>query len=969
MNKAIASGVNVRAAAESDAKSIVDLHFASVRHYGSKFYPPKTLESWSPTPDERRWDRMRRAITSGTEVFLVAEIGVEICGFGVLYPAEAQLRALYVHPAYGRQGIGSLLLSHLESLAIAKGLRELRLDASVNAEAFYRTREFEVVDRGIHRLSSGVNMQCVRMRKSLGPAEHGRHSTVERNPPGETPGARCSELGPFAFREPPGGDNLSAAMITVQEALMAAVRALGEGQLGRAEALCREVLAREPRQADALHLLGLIAHQAGHREPAVELLQQAANLRPNSHEVHRNLGLALMTIGRLDEAIEALRRSIAVRPLAATYTNLGIALAAKGQAEAAIAAHRQCIAIQPDYAEGHYNLGNALLEKGRLDEAIGAHRRAIALNPRYHEAFANLANAMKFKGQLDEAIDLYHQAIALRPGAAESYYNLGIAFFEKGKVEESIAAYRQAIAAEPRFFKAHCNLGNVLKSKGQLDEAIAAYRQAIASKLDYAEGHSSLGIALLEKGGIDEAIAAHRRAVSLNPNLAEAHNNLANALKAKGELDEAIAGYRRAIELKADYPEAHYNLANALHAKGQLDLAVASSSRALAARPDYIEAHNNLGNVFKDQGDFEHAIAAYEQAIAIKPDFAEAHSNLGTVLQNMGQYDAAIAAFRRAIGFQPDFAKAHLNLAFVLLLQGDFASAWPEYEWRWKCVNGEAFTQPLWSCEELHGRTILLHPEQGFGDTIHMARYLPMVAARGGRVVLECQPELHRLLERLPGVSQVVPKGRPRPAFDRYCPLLSLPRVFGTTLQSIPAEPAYLSADPQLVEAWRQRVSEAGGLKVGLVWAGSAGHLNDKNRSIPLARLSRFREIQGVRFYSLQKGPAAAQAAADPPPLPIADFDPLLTDFAETAALIANLDLVISVDTAVAHLAAALGKPVWLLLPFVPDWRWLLDRDDSPWYPTMRLFRQKAIGDWDEVIERVAEALGLRAQEALSPES
>lgn len=750
-------------------------------------------------------------------------------------------------------------------------------------------------------------------------------------------------------------------MMTVHEALTAAVRSLGEGQLGRAEALCREVLAREPQHADALHLLGLIAHQAGHREAAVDILGRTAGLRPSSHEVHRNLGLALMSVGRFDEAIGAFRRSSALRPLAATWTNLGVALAAKGRAEDAIAAHRQCLALQPDFAEGHYNLGNALLEKGNLDEAIAAYRQALALNPRYHEACANLANAVKFKGQVDEAIALYRRAIALRPAAAESHYNLAIALYENGQVEEAIASYRQAIAAEPRFYKAHCNLGNLLKERGQLDDAIAAYRQSIAHKPDYAEGYSSLGIALMEKGALDDSIAAHRRAVSLNPDLAEAHNNLANALKAKGELDEAIAEYRRAIELKADYPEAHYNLANALHAKGQFDLAVASSGRALAGRPDYIEAHNNLGNVFKDKGDFEHAIAAYERAIAIKPDFAEAHSNLGTVLQSMGRYDDATAAFRRAIAFQPDFAKAHLNLAFVLLLQGDLANAWPEYEWRWKCVGGETFTQPLWTGEELRGRTILLHPEQGFGDTIHMARYVPRVAARGGRVVLECQPELQRVFERLPDVWRVVPKGQPRPEFDVQCPLLSLPHVFGTTLESIPAEPEYLSADPQLAEAWSKRIDAPPGLKVGLVWAGSAGHLNDRNRSIPLARLARLREIEGVRFHGLQKGPAAAQAAADPPPLPMTDFDPLLTDFAETAALVANLDLVISVDTAVAHLAAALGKPVWLLLPFVPDWRWLLDREDNPWYPTMRLFRQKAIGDWDEVVERVAEALGRRA--------
>jgi tetratricopeptide (TPR) repeat protein len=746
-------------------------------------------------------------------------------------------------------------------------------------------------------------------------------------------------------------------MTSVQEALAAAVRHMREGQLPQAEQMCRQVLRQEPENPDALHLLGLIAHQTGHREAAAGLLGQAAALRPQWHEVHRNLGLVLASIGRLDEAIVAYRRAVALQPQAATYTNLGNALTAKGQFDGAVDAHRQSVALQPAYAEGQYNLGNALLQRGDVDEAIRAYHQAIALNPQLVEAHGNLASALRRRGRLEEAIAHYRRAVALRPRSAESHYNLSIALHEYGHLEESVDACHHAIAAEPRFAQAHFQLGNLYKAQGRIDQAVGAYRQAIVVKPDYAEAYSSLGSALQEKGAMEESIVAHRHAVSLDPGLPEAHNNFGNALKANRQLDESIAAYRRAIELKPDYAEAHYNLANALHEKGQLDLAVASSARALSVRPDYIEAHNNLGNFLKDTGDFEQAIAAYKNAIALKPGYAEAHSNLGTVLQSMGRFAEAIDAFRRSIELQPDFAKGHLNLAIVLLLQGELANAWPEYEWRWKCVEGASFAQPLWEGEALAGRTILLHPEQGFGDTIHFARYVPRVAARGGRVVLECQPELRRLLERLPGVWRVVPRGEPRPAFDVHCPLLSLPRVFGTTLESIPAETAYLSADPELVQTWRQRLTEARGLKVGLAWAGSAGHLNDKNRSIPLARLSRLREIEGVRFYSLQKGPAAAQATAGPPLLPIIDFDAQLTDFGETAALIANLDVVISVDTAVAHLAAAMGKPVWLLLPFVPDWRWLLVGEASPWYPTMRLFRQQAIGAWDEVIERVAKAL------------
>jgi lipoprotein NlpI len=432
------------------------------------------------------------------------------------------------------------------------------------------------------------------------------------------------------------------------------------------------------------------------------------------------------------------------------------------------------------------------------------------------------------------------------------------------------------------------------------------------------------------KGQIDEAITAYRQAVVLNPNYAEAHNNLGNALNGQGQLDEAIAAWRQAIVLK----------------------------------PSYAEAHNNLGNAMRGKGHLDDAIAAYHQAIALRPGYAEAHYNLGVALNDKGQLDDAIAAYRQAIIIRPKFAEAHHSLSLLLLSRGDFQHGWDEHEWRWKCKDFPSvprnFAQPQWDGRPLDGRTLLLYAEQGFGDALQFIRYVPMVAQRGGRIIIECKAELQRLFQTMAAGCQIVVRGQPLPAFDLQCPLLSLPLVFGTTLANLPRNVPYLHADAEAAGRWQRRMADHSPLvRVGLVWSGSPGHKNDRNRSTKLARLAPLVQAPGVRFFSLQKGDAGAEAKRPPPGMELIDWTEELTDFADTAALIANLDLVITVDTAVAHLAGAMGKQVWTLLPFVADWRWLLEREDSPWYPSMRLFRQPSWGDWDSVINRVADKLSL----------
>jgi len=465
---------------------------------------------------------------------------------------------------------------------------------------------------------------------------------------------------------------------------------------------------------------------------------------------------------------------------------------------------------------------------------------------------------------------------------------------------------------------------------GRLREAEELYRQVLAQQPNHADALNLLGMLARETGPLDAAANLIRRAIAICSTNVSYYNSLGNALSDKGQLDEAIAVYRQGIALSPQDAKVHYNMGVALERKWQLD----------------------------------EAIAAYRQAIGLEPDFAEAHNNLGNGLIDKGQLEQAMAACRQAIALKPDYAEAHRNLSIALLARGDLQEAWEEYEWRWKCKDslppqGNP-AQPRWDGSPLEDRTVLLYAEQGLGDALQFIRYVPLVARRGGRIIIQCQAELQRLFQTVDTRCQIVARGQPLPAFDLHCPLLSLPRVFGTTLANVPKDVPYLHADAEDAKKWQHRLAKHSALlKVGLAWAGNPRNKTDRNRSINLARLAPLGQLPGVRFFSLQKGAAAAEAKTPPPGMEPIDWTQELKDFADTAALIANLDLVVAVDTAVAHLAGAMGKPVWTLLPFVPDWRWLLERQDSPWYPSMRLFCQPSVGDWDSVIARVAEALSL----------
>ncbi|MGH7306413.1 MAG: tetratricopeptide repeat protein [Candidatus Rokuibacteriota bacterium] len=498
-----------------------------------------------------------------------------------------------------------------------------------------------------------------------------------------------------------------------------------------------------------------------------------------------------------------------------------------------------------------------------------------------------------------------------------------------------------------------------LHRAGRLQAAEAAYRDILARAPDHPDALHLLGVVAAQAGDADRAVDLIRRAIAGQPGNAEFHANLALALRKATRLDEAVAAYRRAADLAPDRPEAWVSLGKACLDCGELEPAVAAFQRALALRPAYGEAANNLGVTYTRRGDLGEALRAYERALELDPRHVTTRSNLAATLYNLGRLDEAIAMARRALELDGECAEAHLTLGASLLISGRLAEGWPEYEWRWRCPGLQSpspYPQPAWDGSDPAGRSILLCSEQGLGDTIQFVRYAPLVAARGARVVLGCRPALKTLLQTVGGIEQVVADGERLPPVDLQAPLMSVPRLLGTTLESIPARVPYLAADPRRRDVWRARLSLGPrSLKVGLVWAGQPQNRTDRWRSIPLRVLAPLGAVAGVGFVSLQGGAAARQAVESP--FPLVDHDAELHDFADIAALVANLDLVISVDTAGAHLAGALGRPVWTLLPSAPDWRWLLEREDTPWYPTMRLFRQTKAGDWAEVVARVAAAL------------
>ena len=605
----------------------------------------------------------------------------------------------------------------------------------------------------------------------------------------------------------------------------------------------------------------------------------------------------------------------------------------------------------------------ALHQAGRLTDAERAYNQILAVDPGQCDCLHLLGVILRQRGKPAQAVAQIDLSLAKNPNNAGAWNNRGTALYELGRFGDAIASYDRALAIAPNFAFALSNRGAGLFALKRFDEAVASYDRALAVQPDYIEALSNRGNALKELKRFDEALASFDRALAQQPHYAEAHVNRGVVLQELKRLDEALASCDRALAIRPDFVEALSNRGSVLHDLKLFDDALSSCDRALALRPQYADAHANRASVLHALERFEEALASCDRAAALQPDLAKAHYNRGNTLRMLGRFEEAVASYQRECAARPDFAEAHYNEALCRLLIGDLRRGWDEHEWRWQTKElgqgRRGFPQPQWAGgQEIAGRTILLHPEQGFGDIIQFCRYVPLVADRGARVILEVPSALYELMGSLRGAAQVVCTGGPLPPFDLHCPLLSLPRAFGTELASIPSAVPYLLASPERTKRWSDRLGPKTRPRIGIAWSGYRAHKNDHNRSIALDAFLSIFAGSNPSLVSLQREVRDADAATLRERSDVLHFGDELTSFADTAALISALDLVVSVDTGVAHLAGALAKPVWVLLPFIPDWRWLLGRDDSPWYPTARLFRQDAACAWDSVFVRVGAELG-----------
>jgi tetratricopeptide (TPR) repeat protein len=706
-----------------------------------------------------------------------------------------------------------------------------------------------------------------------------------------------------------------------------------QGKLADARRIYSEVLQREPDHFDALHLLGVIAAQTQQTELGVELFKKAIGLNAEVADAHSNLGIALAHLKRPADAL---------------------------------ASYDRAIALKPDNAQVHYNRGIALRDLNRPDEALESYDAAIALKPDYADAYNNRGNVLREQKRPGEALASFDKAVTIRSDDADGYNNRGAVLLDLQRPQEALASFDQAIALKPDHADAYNNRGHALRQLQRPAEALASHDKAIALNSGAAGAYyNNRGIALMELKRPADALESYEKAIALKLDNAEVHYNRGNALRDLNRRDEALASYDKAIARRPNYADAHNNRGNVLQDLQRFEEALASYDKAVAVKPDFAEAHNNRGNPLLDLRRPEEALLSHDAAIALKPEYAEAHYNRGIALVELRRCEEALASYDKAIALEPDYTDAYWNQSLCFLLMGRFEQGWRQFEWRKKLkkpLGVRCYRQPLWlGAENIAGKTLFLYWEQGLGDTIQFCRYARLAELLGAKVVLSVQQPLRELLQQISPTLQIIGPLETPTDFDYHCPLMSLPLAFNTTISNVPANIPYLKIDPEKSFYWQEKLGGKNRLRVGLVWSGGFRPYQTESwtirRNIPLSKLAVLKD-PNIEFYTLQKGePAESELAGlmrdnwDGPR--IIDFTSRLHDFSDTAALVQNLNLVISVDTSTAHLAGALGKPVWILNRFDTCWRWLLERADSPWYPTVKLYRQDKPGHWDEVVSRI----------------
>lgn len=570
-------------------------------------------------------------------------------------------------------------------------------------------------------------------------------------------------------------------------------------------------------------------------------------------------------------------------------------------------------------------------------------------------------------GLYADAETAFREIVKHDRGAAEAWNMLGISLQRQGKTDAAIAALQTAMDVAPHAPEVVVNLGNLYKECGDIKKAVRFYRKALGLEPAHVMAHVNLANCLIELGELDLAESHAQQALAIEGRSQAALHALASVKERQGDFAKAVEILESGVSIFPDHPDMLLHLGCACSMAKRYQESITALLRALELRPGFVEAMASLSQVYFEAGSLEEAEEHLLEALRIRPDMKELHINLANVRLGQCRNDEALVCFKRVFEIDPESASSHFICGMAYLVKGDFANGWREYAWRWRTEKYrpklDFIPAPEWHGESLENKILFVHAEQGIGDTLQFVRYLPLIDKHGGKIVLEVQPLLKRLLSRLPGIDGLIENGEMLPAMDFHVPLLNIPGIMRTDLSSIPSQVPYLSVDKEARDGWRRRLEILGpGIRVGIAWAGSPTHANDHNRSMALAQLAPLAAVSGVQWVSLQKGPAAGQIRDQDTGFELTDWTEDLHDFEDTAALVDCLDLVLAVDTSVVHLAGALNKPVWAMIPFAPDWRWLLDRTDSPWYPSLRLFRQSVRGNWDAVVSEVVQALKLRTK-------
>ena len=783
------------------------------------------------------------------------------------------------------------------------------------------------------------------------------------------------------------------------------VMLLQRNEIVEAEQLIAKAVEKDPCSLEAVISHANALRSLARFDDALTSYDRALVLKPNVPEILNDRGTILLQLKRFDEALESFERAIALkRDFTEALCNRGIALKNLHRFEDALASYDIAIRLKMNYAEAYSNRGNVFMELKDFQAALASYDRAIKFKPDYVEAFKKRGNVLHELKRYDEALASYNAALNIRPDDAPTLNNRGLVLQALDRSEEALDSYDKAIAINPNYAAALNNRGGALHALKGFDEAVASYDRAISLEPNYVAALSNRGVCLNGLKRFDEAIVSCDRAITIDSTYPQAHFVRGSALVELSRIEEGLACYDNAIALKPDFPEAFNGRSMVFYQLKLYDDALTNSDKAIAIKPDFAEALNNRGVILYDLKRFDEALASYNKAIVCKPDFAEAFNNRGIILLALSRFDESLASycraieikpnypeafsnialclhalkrfdealvsFDRAIALNPNYADGYKNRAFTKLLIGRYNDGWSDYEWRWSSKDFPSKPPstgvPLWHDEDLTGRHLLVFAEQGLGDVIQFVRYLPMLAERNCRVSFLTTRRLIRLLRKSMPQIEFVNNFKQAENIDYQISIMSLPHRFNTELDTIPKSFFYLKSEPDLEARWKTRIG-LGNFNIGIAWQGSPEGKIDDGRSIPLSAFVPLSRIPGVRLISLQKKFGLDQLQQLPRDVKIETFDDLdegADGFIDTAALMSSLDLIITSDTSIAHLAGALGRPTWVVLKHVPDWRWLLDREDSPWYPTVRLFRQMEPGSGRSAFDKVEAELRSKLSKA-----